>query len=394
VHNGNDRLLHRAAPLKGDLVKFRVERDQLADAVAWAARTLPTRSNQPLLSGLLIEAQDGGLVLSSFDHEVSGRVETEAVVDEVGRVLVPGRLLSDIARALPAQPVTVVVDGSRVTVTCGRSTFTLPTMSVDDYPALPHMPTSAGVVAGPSFASAVAQVAVAASSDETISFLTGIRLEMTGPVITLAATDRYRLAVRELPWVPESQSIDAAALVPARVLADTAKTLAAQESVTIALAGSGQDEGLLGIHGGGRSTTTRLLGGEFPKYRTLLPAESNTVASVDTAALVEAVKRVSLVAERNTPVRLHFTGDEVSLTAGGGDDAQAVESLDATVDGEAIDIAFNPRFLLDGLSVLEAPVVRFAFTVSNKPAVLAGAAERGADPSPEFRYLLMPVRVG
>jgi len=374
-------------------VKFRVERDQLAEAVAWAARTLPTRATQPVLTGLMIEADSDGLVLSSFDHEVSGRVTSEAVVDTPGKVLVPGRLLADIARALPAAPVVVESDGSRVTVTCGRSSFTLPTMAVDDYPSLPQMPTSAGVVAGPSFASAVSQVALAASSDETLNFLTGIRLELTGSTITLAATDRYRLAVRELAWVPETPGIDAAALVPARVLADTAKSLAGQEAVVIALAGSGQDEGLLGIHGGGRSTTTRLLGGEFPKYRTLLPSESNTVAFVETAALTEAVKRVSLVAERNTPVKLSFRGDEVDLRAGGGDDAQAVEALDAQVDGEDIEIAFNPRFLLDGLSALEAPVVRFSFTVSSKPAVLSGASERGADPAPEFRYLLMPVRL-
>ena len=374
-------------------MKFRVERDQLADAVAWAARTRPTRANQPLLSGLMLSASGSELELSSFDHEVSGRVEVEVVVDEPGQVLVPGRLLSDIARSLPAQPVTFDVDGSRVTLTCGRSSFTLPTMAVDDYPALPTMPTSAGVVSGATFASAVAQVAVAASGDETINFLTGVRLELTGPTITLAATDRYRLAVRELPWVPENPSIDAAALVPARILADTAKTLSSQESVVIALAGSGHDEGLLGIHSGGRSTTTRLLGGDFPKYRTLLPSESATVASVDTGALVDAVKRVSLVAERNTPVRLRFSGDEVDLQAGGGDEAQAVESLDATIEGDEIEIAFNPRFLLDGLSVLDAPVVRFAFTEAKKPAVLTGSAERGGDPSPEFRYLLMPVRL-
>ena len=374
-------------------MKFRAERDSFSEAVAWAARTLPTRSNQPLLSGLMITAEASGLTLSSFDYEVSGRVAVEAVVETPGRVLVPGRLLSDIARSLPAQPVTLQLEGSRVTLECGRSSFTLPTMSADDYPELPQMPTSAGVVAGASFAAAVAQVAVAASTDETISFLTGIRLEMTGSLITLAATDRYRLAVRELAWAPESLSIDAAALVPARILADTAKTLAGQESVVIALAGSGQDEGLLGIHGGGRSTTTRLLGGEFPKYRTLLPAEANTVASVDTAALVEAVKRVSLVAERNTPLRMRFSGDEVDLQAGSGDEAQAVEALDATISGDDIEIAFNPRFLLDGLSALDAPVVRFAFTVSNKPAVLTGAAERGAEPAPEFRYLLMPVRL-
>jgi DNA polymerase-3 subunit beta len=372
-------------------VKFRVERDVLADAVAWAARTLPNRPALPMLAGLLVEADVNGLTLSSFDYEVSGRVFVPADVDEPGRALVSGRLLADIARALPAQPVQLSSEGSRVEVRCGRSSFTLPTLPVEDYPALPDMPSRSGTVPGSALAAAVAQVAIAAGRDDTLPILTGIRMEISGDSVTLAATDRYRLAVRELAWSAELAGLDTAALVPARTLAETAKALAACDVVTISLASTGVGDGLMGFEGGGRRTTTRLLDGEFPKYRALLPSESATVATVATSVLVDAVKRVSLVAERNTPVRLTFSGDEVLLRAGAGDEAQATEAVECSVEGEPVEIAFNPTYLLDGLGAVDAATSRLSFTAATRPAVLTGAGEDGMSAS--YRYLLMPVRL-
>jgi DNA polymerase-3 subunit beta len=371
-------------------VKFRVERDVLADAVAWAARTLPSRPSLPMLAGLLVEADGDGLVLSGFDYETSARVEVSADVDVPGRTLVSGRLLADIARSLPAQPVQVALDGTRVALTCGRAAFALPTLPVEDYPALPAMPSSSGSVAGSVFAAAVGQVAVAAGRDDTLPTLTGIRVEIEGSTVTLAATDRYRLAVREFAWQPMSSTVEAQALVPARVLADTAKALVAADQVQLALA-SGSGEGLMGFEGDGRRTTTRLLDGEFPKYRSLLPTEAATVATLDTGTLVEAVKRVALVAERNTPVRLAFSGEEVLLRAGAGDEAQASEAVECAVEGDPLEIAFNPQYLLDGLGAVESPVTRMSFTQPTRPAVLTGAADPEA--AVEYRYLLMPVRL-
>lgn len=375
-------------------MKFRLERDVFADAVAWTARTLMPRPTMPMLAGLLVEVGDNGVTLSSFDYEVSGRAFVPADVDEPGRVLVSGRLLADIARSLPAQSVLVSADGNRVEVRCGRASFTLPLLPVEDYPALPAMPSSSGSAAGAGLAAAVAQVAVAAGRDDTLPTLTGIRMEIVGDQITLAATDRYRLAVREVTWSPEQSGLDTAALVPARILAETTKSLAACDQVLISVAGPG--EGLMGFEGDGRRTTTRLLDGEFPKYRALLPSESATVAAVETSALVEAVKRVSLVAERNTPVRLAFSGDEVLLRAGAGDEAQATEAVECTVDGEPVEIAFNPGYLLDGLGAVGAPSTRLSFTSSTRPAVLTGeSADQagGQAPAPSYRYLLMPVRL-
>jgi len=380
-------------------VRFRVERDALAEAVAWTARSLPARPPVPVLAGLLVEASADGLTLSGFDYEVSARVVIAADVLEPGRALVNGRLLAEITKALPARPVEISTDGPKVQLVCGSGRFLLLTLPVEDYPTLPDMPALTGTLPSSLFATAVAQVAIAAGRDDTLPVLTGIRVEIDGDTLTLAATDRYRLAVRELTWRPEQTGLDAIALVPARTLAETARSLAGVETVAVALANGASGEGLMGFDGGGRRTTTRLLEGEFPKYRALLPSEALTVADVDTAALVEAVKRVALVAERNTPVRLAFTSGELQLDAGSGDEAQATESLACALDGEAISIAFNPQFLLDGLGAVDAAVSRLSFTTSTKPAVLTGGA--GADgvstgvsgTGGAYRYLLMPVRL-
>ncbi|MEU2116651.1 DNA polymerase III subunit beta [Streptomyces sp. NPDC058700] len=374
-------------------MKIRVERDVLAEAVAWVARSLPARPPAPVLAGLLLKAEDGALSFSSFDYEVSARVSVEAEVEEDGTVLVSGRLLADICRALPNRPVEISTDGVRATVVCGSSRFTLHTLPVEEYPALPEMPTATGTVPGEVFASAAAQVAIAAGRDDTLPVLTGVRIEIEGDTVTLASTDRYRFAVREFMWKPESPDASAVALVPAKTLLDTAKALTSGDTVTLALSGSGKGEGLIGFEGAGRRTTTRLLEGDLPKYRTLFPTEFNSVAVIETAPFVEAVKRVALVAERNTPVRLSFEQGVLILEAGSSDDAQAVERVDAQLEGDDISIAFNPTFLLDGLSAIDSPVAQLSFTTSTKPALLSGKPALDAEADEAYKYLIMPVRL-
>ncbi|MFV2171921.1 DNA polymerase III subunit beta [Actinomadura sp. LOL_016] len=378
-------------------MKFRIDRDALADAVAWTARTLPPRPPVPVLAGMHIEAGGEGnedrLRLSAFDYEVSAQVSTEIDVEEAGTVLVSGRLLAEISRNLPPHPVEITTDGAKVMVRCGSAKFTLLTMPVEDYPTLPEMPPAAGSVGSDEFAAAVSQVAIAAGKDDTIPMLTGVRVEIEGETVTLASTDRYRLAVRELHWKPERPDFSAVALVPAKTLADTAKSLTSGAEVSIALGGtSGAGDGMIGFAGGGRRTTSRLLDGDFVKYRSLLPSEYAGHAEIHTAPFIEAVKRVSLVAERNTPVRLSFRQGEVVLEAGTGDEAQAVEALEANLEGEDIDIAFNPGFLQEGLAAIGSDVARLSFTTPTKPAVLTGKPpEEGANPN--YRYLIMPVRL-
>lgn len=380
-------------------MKIRVERDVLAEAVAWAARSLPARPSVPVLAGLLLTAEqgeEGRLSLSGFDYEVSARVSVEVDVEEEGTVLVSGRLLADICRSLPNRPVEVSSDGVRVTVVCGSSRFTLHTLPVEEYPALPEMPSATGTVSAEVFAAAVSQVAIAAGRDDTLPVLTGVRVEIEGDLVTLASTDRYRFAVREFLWKPEAPDAKAVALVPAKTLLETAKSLSGADTVTLALAGPGSDsagEGLIGFEGAGRRTTTRLLEGDLPKYRTLFPTEFNAVAAVETAPFVEAVKRVSLVAERNTPVRLNFEQGVVTLEAGSSDEAQAVERVDAQLEGEEISIAFNPNFLLEGLSAVDAPVAQLSFTTSTKPALLTGRPAADAEADESYKYLIMPVRL-
>ena len=382
-------------------MELRVERDALADAVVWTARSLPARPPLQVLLGLLLEAGEQGLSVSGFDYEVSSRVSVDVHALAPGRVLVPGRLLADIVRSLPAQPVDLRLEGGRVVLTCGAARFTLPTMQVDDYPALPAMPATSGTLGSDVFAAAVGQVALAAGRDDTLPVLTGVRLEIEGDTLTLAATDRYRLAVRTLTWRPQVSDLSTTALVPARTLADTAKALTSGPEVAVALA-TGSGEGMVGFEGAGRRTTSRLLEGEFPKYRSLLPTDSSAVAEVATAPFVEAVKRVALVAERNTPVRLGFSPDGVVLEAGGSDHAQASERMDCGWDGAPLQIAFNPGFLLDGLSAVDSDTTTLSFTGPTRPAVLtgkpgrddaSGASADAVQGAADYRYLLMPVRL-
>jgi DNA polymerase-3 subunit beta len=373
-------------------VRFRVDRDVLAEAVAWTARSLPVRPPVAVLAGMLIEADDNGLALSGFDYETSARAELSADITDGGRVLVSGKLLADICKALPNKPVDLTVDGTKVQLTCGSTKFNLLTLPVEDYPSLPDLPARSGTIPADLLATAVSQVAVAAGRDDTLPILTGIRIEVEGDTVTLAATDRYRLAVRELTWKPEQPGLNTAALVPAKTLADAAKSMTGE--VELALTAPATGSGLIGLSASGRRTTSRLLEGEFPKYRSLLPSESTSYATVSTSALLEAVRRVSLVAERNTPVRLSFSAGELVLEAGSGDEASAAEVMEAGLEGEDIAIAFNPGYLIDGLAALNTPHARLAFTTPTKPAVISGvASDDESGTSTEYRHLLMPVRL-
>jgi DNA polymerase-3 subunit beta len=387
-------------------MKFRVAREDFADSVAWVARSLPSRPPVPVLGGVLLGADEQGLTVSGFDYEVSAQVRVSAEVTTTGQVLVSGKLLADITRALPNKPVDVTVDGTRVLIACGSAKFSLPTMPVEDYPQLPTLPQQTGSLPVDLFSEAVSQVAVAAGKDDTLPMLTGIRVEIEGTDVVLAATDRFRLAVRKLEWMPTAGDVTAAVLVPARTLSESAKTLGGNTLAPVELAlGAGASvgtEGMLGIVADGRRTTTRLLDAEFPKFRQLLPAEHTAMATVTVAPLVDAIKRVALVAERGAQVRLEFNSEGLVLSAGGDDAGRAEEALEADFQGEPLVIAFNPGYLIDGLNSLHSERVTFGFTTPSRPAVLRPAGEeeleRGesgtfAAPESDYIYLLMPVRL-
>lgn len=373
-------------------MRFTVDRDVLSDAVAWTSRAVPARPPVPVLAGVLIEVDAAGVVrLASFDYEVSARSEFPATVEQAGTALVSGRLIKEIANALPSKPVEFSLDGTKVSVTCGASRFTLATMPVDQYPGLPDMPDQSGTLDGSEFQKAVAQVGAAASRDETLPILTGIRMEIEGSHISLLATDRYRLALRELTWKPSSPDMSAVALVRSKTLSETSKTLGSGE-VTVGL-GTGAGTELLGFAAGGLSTTSLLMDGDYPQVRRLFPDESPITAVVNTSELIDATRRVSLVAERNSAVRLAFASGEVVLDAGQSEDAQASEAIEATVEGGDITVAFNPHYLLDGLTALSTEYVRFGFTQETKPVEFIGMDKPGGTLAADFRYLLVPIRI-
>lgn len=388
-------------------MNFRVDHSDFADAVAWVAHNIPSHPLEPILAGVLLTANDEGLTINGFDYEISTEVTIPAEVVDNGSVVVSGKLLADITRSLPKDTATVNVDGAKLHISCGNARFTLPTMPVEDYPNLPNLPTKTGSIPVDVFVDAVKQVAIAAGKDDSIPMLTGIRMEINDVTVTLAATDRFRLAVRTFEWDPFAQFSNSAVLIPSKMLSETAKTFAATSTAPVELALGGTDEelggeGLLGIVGENRRTTTRLLDAQFPPFRTLLPQSHTAIATMDIAPLAASIKRVSLVSDRGAQVRLAFANGEVVLTAGGDDSGEAEETLPVRYWGEPMTIAFNPSYVLDGLSVIEDTTVTFGFTNPNRPAIIIPGITEEPDtnndgeyisPDTDYTYLLMPVRL-
>jgi DNA polymerase III subunit beta len=430
-------------------VKFRVEREPFGEAVSFVARALATRPVVPVLAGILVHADDDKVTLSCFDYEVSARAVVAAEVQEPGAELVPGRLIAEIVRNLPPQPIEVTSSAGMVVLTCGSAEFALVSLPLEEYPSLPEQPPAVGAVDGGALASAAAQVVPSASHDDTLPMLTGVCLDFDGAAMTLAATDRYRLAVRTLSWQPVDPDVKASVLVPARTLAEVARTMAAGRALTISFRqeatdrGSGSaspPDGMISFEGGGRRLTARLIGSEFIRYRSRFPIAFDCTAELAPAPFIEAVRRVSLVAERTTPVQLAFKRDIVVIEARTDGRARGVESVPARFSGPEQVISFNPQYLLDGLAAAavngqaktadEVPEpsgrIRLEFTSPAKPAVISWAdqdeAAAGHDPftagnepagpqavtqpasqepvsqpagtgAASFRYLVVPLRV-
>jgi DNA polymerase III subunit beta len=389
-------------------MRFVVERDALAEAVAWIARSLPSRPVLPVLSGLLIQAADDGLTLSCFDYEVSARVSIDADVSEAGTALVPGRLLAEITRSLPGHPVEVD-DKDDVTLTCGPASFSLVTLPIGEYPRLPELPRLAGTVDGGVFATAIGQVTPAASRDDTLPVITGVNVEIEGDTITLVATDRYRLAIRELSWNPARPGTSSTLLVPAKTLADAARMMAPGVPVRMVTRGTEADA-MIGFESGGRRLTTRLIAGEYIKYSSKFPADFGSYADMPAAPIAEAVRRVALVAERGSSVRLSFEPGKVTIEAGTKGQARARETVAADFSGDETAIAFSPQYLLDGLTAAltaaaasDAPAqdgppvtkegrIRLQFTSPTKPALITGSPQPDEESAPDYRYLVVPLR--
>lgn len=389
-------------------VSFRVHKDELSDAAAWVARSLPTKNTQPILRAVVITADENGLEFAGFDYEVSSRVRIPAEVSDPGRVAVAGKLLSDIVGMMPSNStVEVSTDSKQMLLKAGSSKFELPLMPLDDYPQLPTLPEVTGQISPALLTGAVTQVAAAAGRDDTLPMLTGIHVEISGEQVTLTATDRFRLAQRHLTWQPQSNDVRADLLVPAKTLLDNARTLDTSIDEPVEIAVGAEDniggDGLFGLHTGNRETTTRMLDADFPNVAPLLPKQHTSMASVAVTPLQEAIRRVSLVADRNAQVRMRFEPGQLTLYSSGVDSGAAEETLEAAYTGEdELLIAFNAGYLREGLAVIGTDRVVFGFTEASRPAIMIPEPEElpeagpdGAFPTPDthFTYLLMPVRL-
>ena len=373
-------------------MKFHVNRDVFSEAVSFVVKLLPQRNPQPILAGVLIEASDAGLSLSAFDYEASARTTIEATVDDPGTILVHGRLLSEIASRLPNAPIQVEVDDEGIVLTCGSARFTLASMPVQEYPSIPEVTGESGLVPAEDFATAIAQVAFAASRDDVTPVLTGVQLEVNGTPLSLVATDRYRVALRDIPWDAGTTDAEpATALVPARTLTEVGKTFAHSGDIRVALSGSGDRE-IIAFTAGNKTVTSLLIKGNFPPVRRLFPEQTDHHAVVNTAELAEAVRRVSLVLDRSAPLRFTFTPDGVSMDASGTEQARATESVDATLVGDDVTLGLNPQYLLEALAAVRSEFTRITFTSSDNanklsPVLITPQTSGGEE---SFRYLLQP----
>lgn len=375
-------------------MRFTVNRDVFSEAVSFAAKLLPQRPTQPLLSGVLIEAVNGELTVSSFDYETSARTSVSADVQEAGRALVSGRLLGEIAQRLPHSGVEVSLVETRVELRCGASSFSLPAMPVEEYPQVPRVETISGSVPADVFAEAIAQVSLAASKDDVTPVITGVQFEVSANALTLTATDRYRVATRRIDWQQLGEDEELSALVPAKVVIEVGKTFAADGTVQVAIVKDGERE-LVAFTGGAKTVTSLLIKGNYPPVGRLFPERIENYAVINTADLVEAVGRVGLVLEREAALRFSFAEGQVTLEAAGTETAQAAETVDAHLMGDEMIVSLKPQFLLDGLRSTHSEYARIGFTRTenaSKPGPVLITSQRSKDDLDEqsFRYLLQP----
>ena len=377
-------------------MRFQANRDVFSEAVSFAVKLLPQRTTLPILSGVLIETSETGLILSSFDYEVSSQTEIDAEVEEPGRVLVSGRLLAEIAAKLPNAPVRFSTEDSRILVSAGSAKFTLLSMPVEEYPSIPQISAESGVVPAAEFSAAVAQVAVAASRDDVTPVITGVQLEVGENSLGLVATDRYRVAVREIDW--DGGNVGAGetmtALVPARTLQEVGKTFGHSGTISVAIT-SKDDRELIAFTADKKTVTSLLIKGNFPPVRRLFPETVEDYAVMNTAELIEATRRVSLVLEREAALRFTFNADGLTLEAIGSEHAQASESIDAILTGVDTVVSLKPQFLLDGLGAVHSEFVRISFTKTenpNKPGpvLITSQSSREQAGADSYKYLLQP----
>jgi DNA polymerase III subunit beta len=363
-------------------VKFRCERDVLAEALGSAGRAATGRTGAlPVLSGVRIALEGDTLTVTGTDLELTIEVVLTVNGDSDGVTVVPARLAGDIVRSLDAGAVSFDASGGDVQISSGRSSFSVRPLSADDFPRTPLPAENAVTLPASALSDAVRQVVKAASKDESRPILTGVLMAAEANGLRLVATDSYRLAVRDMPNAPVLGS-DQKVLVPSRALNELARILASGGESTLRL---GERDATFEV--GGTRLMTRLIEGEFPPYRQLIPASHPNRLVVNRSALLDAIRRVKLLARDATPIRLTMTSDRLELAATTQDVGQAAETLDASFTGTDMTVAFNPDYLAEGVDAVGGEDVFLDTLDALKPAVLRGSE------STDYLYLLMPVRV-
>lgn len=374
-----------------------LDRDVLADAVAWSSRTISPRPAVPIMAGVRIEAKQQGVEFSSYDYEVSSRVTVEAIETmEEGIVVVDGKLLSETSRALPAnsKEVSFKTENNSLHISCGTFHQQLLVMPETDYPPLPKFPEIVGHFDAAKFAHSINQVSIAAARDESLPLLTGISMEIRPEKLYLLATDRYRMALKEIDWENEKPQISQDIVVKAKNLADAAKSIASTGEIQLALDTKEEAPSLVGLRAGGRIFTSQVNDGNYPDVRRIFPEPINVTAIVKTAEFISTVKRVAIVSSKlsNLQISLEFTPGSLKLKAGNGGENSANDTIAAVLNGNNIAVSFNSRMLIEGLSAVDEPYVRLSFKDETKPVVITGQKEETGEDNHEFQYLIMPIR--
>lgn len=363
-------------------MKFRCERDVLADAVASAGRAATNRTGTlPVLAGVRLEVEGDTLTVTGTDLELTIRLTVEVGGETDGAAVVPARLVGDIVKALPAGAVSVELADEEMSISAGRSQFSVRPLSLEDYPILPEPTADPVTLSAEAMSDALRQVVRAASTDDARAVLTGVLLASDDDGLRMVATDSYRLAVRDLPdtaVLASGQKV----LIPGRALSELQRLMGDVDELSVRL---GEREATFEV--GGTRLSTRLIEGEFPNYRNLLPSSYPNLLTIGKAAMLEAIRRVKILAQDSTPVRLTLGGDTVQLTAITQDVGNATEEIDASYEGTEMTVAFNPDYLSAGIDAIDCDDVTLATMDPMKPAVLRGV---GKD---DYLYLLMPVRV-
>ena len=369
-------------------MKFEADRDVIAEAVNFVVRLLPQRASLPILSGVLIDAKNNEITLSVFDYEVSAKSTVKANVSAEGTVLVLGKLLSEIINKLPKDQVSFDLVDNKVNVTSASAKFNLLTMPTSEYPDLPRLPETSGEVDGHVFAQAVTQVAHAASKEDVTPVLTGVLLESKNDSLNLVATDRYRVAVKSIPW---KSTVTDSVLIPARTLQEIARTFSNQGSLAVSIEKT-EERQMVAFSANNKSVTSVLLKGSFPAVLSLFPENIDHEAIANVDEVEEATKRVSLVVDGDNPIRYNFGEGSVTIKSITSETAQASEDVNVELIGEEIGVSLKPQFVLDGLSGMTTDHVSFGFTKNAQNPTKPGPLlfrEKG-DKAGEFKYLLQP----